>query len=244
MVGKKSLTALCCASALLLSGVSTALADDLPTAEESLVEVTVKSEADIDRIAKSYDLAEYKRVQDDGSIVVIAYTTPEERASLSAAGYKIGATIEDTNTRYERLAERDATLEAEELAKEIAQDGVPAGGAKLNGKSVVPLPGETVIQRANIFTDIVGTGATQTTARFLYVEAHNKVNTNATGSNPAQAMSYAGTDGVFSTATNMSKFVDGGQYMYHRLIIRLPMGADPKTRARGRRPPARSTPSR
>jgi hypothetical protein len=230
MVGKKSLTALCCASALLLSGVSTAFADDvLPTADESLIEVTAKSEADVDKLAKSYDLAEYKRVQDDGSIVLNAYVTPEERTALTRDGYKLGATIEDTNTRLERLAEREGTLEGEQLAQDIAKDGLPKGGAKLNGKSVVPLPGETVIQRANTFTDIVGSGATQTTARFLYVEAHNKANNNTSTSNPAQAMSYAGTDGVYGTSANMSKFVDGGQYMYHRLIVRLPAGADPKT---------------
>ena len=43
---------------------------------------------------------------------------------------------------------------------------MPRGGIKLEGKSVVPTPGETVIQRANKFTNYAGT--------FLYVEAHNK----------------------------------------------------------------------
>ena len=44
MVGKKSLTALCCASALLLTGAGSAWAADDGTPFEALVEVTVANQ--------------------------------------------------------------------------------------------------------------------------------------------------------------------------------------------------------
>jgi hypothetical protein len=58
----------------------------------------------------------------------------------------------------------------------------------------VPTPGETVIQRANKFTNYAGT--------FLYVEAHNKATVRTTpGGNtftgPTLALSLAGADGVY-----------------------------------------------
>ena len=97
---------------------------------------------------------------------------------------------------------------------------------------MVTLPGDTVIQRANTFTDVVGPAGATTTARFLYVEAFNK-STKVTGTTtvtgPTLALSYAGADGVYSTATNMSRFVDTDPtpdvYMYHRQLIRLPADA-------------------
>ena len=114
----------------------------------------------------------------------------------------------------------------------------PQKGAQFQGKSIVPTPGDTVIQRAVIFTDAVGPNLSRTTARFLYVEAFNK-STKVTGTTtvtgPTLALSYAGSDGVYSTATNMGRFVDTDPtpdyYMYHRQLIRLPdtFTADPST---------------
>ena len=97
---------------------------------------------------------------------------------------------------------------------EYARTGVP------KRKSAVATPGETVIQRAHKFTNYAGT--------FLYVEAHNK-NTIVTGtttvSGPSQALSYAGADGVYGVATNMSRLIDTmttpDTYQYHRQLIRL-----------------------
>jgi Zinc carboxypeptidase/Chitobiase/beta-hexosaminidase C-terminal domain len=234
MVGKKSLTALCCASALLLSGAGTAFAADDGIPFEKLLEVTVPNQAAVDKVTTNYDAAEYKRVESDG-IVLNVFATAEEEATLKAAGYKIGATIEDSNTGPQRMAERQATIDAENLAKQVAEDGV--SGSKFEGKSVVPTPGDTVIQRANTFTDVVGPSGTTTTARFLYVEAFNK-STKITGSSavsgPALALSYAGADGVYGTAVDMSRFIDTDPtpdaYMYHRQLIRLPAGVtDVKT---------------
>ena len=66
MVGKKSLTALCCASALLLTGAGSACAADDGIPFEELVEVTVANQGTADKLVTNYDAAEYKRVNDDG----------------------------------------------------------------------------------------------------------------------------------------------------------------------------------
>ena len=87
----------------------------------------------------------------------------------------------------------------------------------------MPTPGEIVIQRANKFTNYNGT--------FIYVEAHSKATVRTTPggntfTNPTMAMSVAGPDGVYGTATNMARFIDTDptpdEYLYHRLLVRLP----------------------
>src|SRR6201999_4373608 len=126
------------------------------------------------------------------------YLSPAEEGVLRARGYTIGEVVEDHGTWEARRAEIAATDASEARAGEFAEEGVDT--SKLRG--AVPPPGQTVIMRAYTFTNYAG--------RFLYVEAHNKANT--TNSGPTQALSYAGTDGVFQPATNMGKFVDGGAY--------------------------------
>jgi hypothetical protein len=222
LIGRRSLT-LAATAALVLAGTGTAFADEhdlLPGAEDALVQVFVDSEADVDKLSSTYDLAEYKNVEDDGSIQLNIETTPEERSALRAAGYRIGATIEDAGTRAAVNAEREATAAQERLAADLAENGVPKGGAKLEGKSVVPTPGETVIQRANTFTNYAG--------RFLYVEAHNKATTvtgTQTVNGPSQALSFTQAAGGYSGAVNMGRFIDTDTtpdvYMYHRQLIRL-----------------------
>ena len=70
------------------------------------------------------------------------------------------------------MKERQEILDQEALAADSPRTASRA--RKFDGKSVVPAPGDTVIQRANIFTDVVGPPGATTTARFLYVEAYNK----------------------------------------------------------------------
>ena len=133
------------------------------------------------------------------------FATSEEIGALKAAGYTIGRTIEDSNTGSIRMEQRQATLDDEALAAEVAENGMPKSGKKFQGKSVVPTPGDTVIQRANTFTDVVGPSGGTTSARFLYVEAFNK-STKVTGTTtvtgPTLALTYAGADGVYSTAAS------------------------------------------
>jgi hypothetical protein len=162
-------------------------------------------------------------------------------AKLRAEGYTIGKTLEDQRTWEARTAQVAAEREEEQLAARFARKGVPRSGVVIKGKHVVAPPGETVIQRAYTFTNYAG--------RFLYVEAHNKAHTDTTG--PAMSLSYAGPDGVFRPAYNMSNSTispDGGdaqiggnkisdgdagagsRYMYHRALIAL-RGDDANLRA-------------
>ncbi|HWK27557.1 MAG TPA: M14 family metallopeptidase [Solirubrobacter sp.] len=205
-------------AALLLSAPAFAGADTLPAPDTALVQVFVDPGTDIGQLSERYDLAEYKNVEPDGSIQLNIDTTAAERAELEAAGYRIGRTIEDANTRADAAEARDAQRELDALAADYAQQGVP------KAKSVVSPRGETVIQRAHRFTNYAGT--------FLYVEAHSKaitVTNNTVVSGPSQALSFAGPDGVYGQATTMGRLVDTGTtpdtYQYHRQLIRL-TGAD------------------
>ena len=191
--------------------------------------------AAVDSVVANYDAAEYRSVQDDGSILLNVFVTAEEKAALKAKGYKIGRVIEDSNTGAQRMKERQEIIDQEAVAADVAQNGLR--GATFEGESVarmqassVPGQGDTVIQRAVAFTDAVGPPTNRTTARFLYVEAFNKSTKRVPGSNtaftgPSLALSFAGPDGVYSTPTNMARFIDNMltpfEYMYHRQLIRL-----------------------
>ncbi|MBE2318010.1 chitobiase/beta-hexosaminidase C-terminal domain-containing protein [Solirubrobacter sp. CPCC 204708] len=217
MLGRTSLAALA-ASALLVSGGGLAYAHDgLPGGDSSLIEVHLQSEWDINELAADgFDLAEYKRVEDD-SIVVAIDATPAEIGELKKRGFGIGRTIESPEHRAAVAAERDYQRELDNRARGYAENGVP------KSRSAVALPGETVIQRADKFTNYAGT--------FLYVEAHNKAIKRVAGSNtqftgPTLQMAYAGPDGVYTpAATAMPRNIDiqptPDEYMYNRQLIRL-----------------------
>jgi hypothetical protein len=237
MVGRLSIAALAASALLLVGGASAYAADDNGIPYEKLIEVTVPNADAVDSVIANYDAAEYKRVLDDGEILLNVFVTDEQEGQLKADGYTIGNTIEDSNTGSIRMDQRQQVIDQESLADDLAQNGMPKG-TKFQGKSVVPTPGDTVIQRAVIFTDAVGPNTGRSTARFLYVEAFNKstkITGNSTVSGPTLALSYAGSDGVYSAATNMGRFVDTDPtpdfYMYHRQLIRLPstFTADPNT---------------
>src|SRR3954464_8164280 len=229
MVGRGLLVALAASALLLVGGQSGAFAaDDNGIPFEQLVQVYVPDQAAVDSVVSNYDAAEYKAVQDDGSILLNVFVTAEEKAALKEKGYKIGRVIEDSNTGAQRMKERQQVIDEEALAAKVAENGLK--GTTFKGKSVVPGQGDTVIQRAVVFTDAVGPNAGRTTARFLYVEAFNKSTKRNTGSNnafsgPALALSYAGPDGVYAPAVNMGRFIDTDptpdEYMYHRQLVRL-----------------------
>ncbi|WP_028057219.1 M14 family metallopeptidase [Candidatus Solirubrobacter pratensis] len=230
MVGRKPLVALAASALLLVASQSPAFAaDDNGIPFEQLVQVYVPDQDAVDSVVSDYDAAEYKSVQDDGSILLNVFVTAEQKAVLAAQGYKIGRVIEDSDTGPQRMKERQQIIDQEAVAADVAEHGLKGAG-KVEGKSVVPGQGDTVIQRAVVFTDAVGPNTGRTTARFLYVEAYNKSTKRVAGSNnaftgPSLALSYAGPDGVYSTATNMGRFIDTDptpdEYMYHRQLVRL-----------------------
>jgi hypothetical protein len=226
------LTVLVSAAVLALGGASAALADEgqrLVMVEHSpfMIEQLEQQGYDVGFVGEPYEAA--------------VYLDDESEAVLRAKGYKIRQTLENQTTWLARKAQIAATTEKETLAAEFARKGIPATGVKRNGKSIVPLPGQVVIQRAYTFTNYAG--------RFLYVEAHNKAHTDTQG--PAMSMSYSVDGGAFGTTYNLSNSTispDGGdaglggnkvadgdagqgaRYMYHRGLIAL-LGANANLQA-------------
>src|SRR5918912_1339882 len=141
MVGRRPLVALAASALLLLGSQSPAFAaggDGVPF--EQLVQVYVPDQAAVDSVVSSYDAAEYKSVQDDGSILLNVFVTKAERAALAAEGYRIGRVIEDSNTGAQRMKERQEVIDQEALAADAAENGVK--GTKLPAKSLLPGQGD------------------------------------------------------------------------------------------------------
>src|ERR1700709_29797 len=105
MVGRMSLAVLAASALLLVGGASAYAADDNGIPYEKLVEVTVPNQDAVDSVTSNYDAAEYKKVQDDGSILLKVFVTGEQEKTLENAGYTIGKTIEDSNTGADRMDE-------------------------------------------------------------------------------------------------------------------------------------------
>src|SRR3954454_2341349 len=179
MVGRMSLAAIAASALLLVAGAAAHAADNDGIPYEKLVEVTVPNQGAVDSVTTEYDAAEYKRGLDDGSIMLNVFVTGEQEKQLENDGYKIGDTIEDTTTGRLRMDQAQQVKDEESLADDLAQHGMKKG-AQFQGKSIVPTPGDTVIQRAVIFTDATGSNLGRVPARFLYVEAFNK-STKVTG---------------------------------------------------------------
>ena len=91
MVGRRSLIALARVS-VVVGGrpVRRVRGDDDGIPFEQLVQVYVPDQDAVDSVVDDYDAAEYKRVEDDGSIMLNVFVTAEEKAALKATGYRIG----------------------------------------------------------------------------------------------------------------------------------------------------------
>ena len=164
---------------VVVVGGGTALAADDGIPYESLVEVTVPSQDDVDSVVEHYDAAEYKRVEDDGAIMLNVFATAEELGRSRPPATRSAPRSRTPTPARSAWSSARQVLDEEALAADLAENGMPKG-TKFQGKSVVPTPGDTVIQRAVTFTDVVGPSGGTTTARFLYVEAFNK-STKITG---------------------------------------------------------------
>lgn len=176
-----------------------------PEDEVALVEFQLPNRAAIDQLnAVGADLAEYVRDNSDGTITINAFVTPSERAQYEAMGFPAGVTVEDRSTWEAARAEREATIAAEEIAKNAALSD------KVDAAAFDP-GGEVTIMRVDYFTNYAG--------RFLAVAARTALGLNSGG--PTLAIAWRTAEGSYGTATNMSKFTDASQYMYHRSLIRV-----------------------
>ena len=226
---EKVLLAFAATALLFTGGQASAFAADDGVPFQELVQVFVPDQDAVDSVVSNYDAAEYKSVQDDGSILLAVFVTAEEKASLKPKGYRIGHVIEDSNTGPQRMKERQEIPDQEAVAADVAQNGLK--GAKFEGKSLaLPGQGDTVIQRADVFTDAVGPRANRATARFLYVEAFNKSTKRVPGTTrpsparrsrcPSPALTASTprrSTWVASSTTRMTPH----EYMYHRQLVRL-----------------------
>ena len=109
MVGRISLAALAASALLLVGGQSAFAADAGGVPYVKLVQVYVPDQDAVDSVVTNYDDAEYKKVEDDGTIQLNVFVTDEEEAALKDAGYRIGGTIEDSKTGPQRMAARQET---------------------------------------------------------------------------------------------------------------------------------------
>jgi hypothetical protein len=82
------------------------------------------------------------------------FATDEELGQLKKAGYKIGATIEDSNTGSIRMAQRQATLDAEALAQQVAENGSQGRSSTASRSSRRRATRSS--SAPNTFTDVVG----------------------------------------------------------------------------------------
>ena len=199
------------------TGVAAADPSDPPpgVSGEALVEVNLADRAALDQlVASGADLAEYLRQNDDGTLTVNVFATQDELDALAAAGYDLGAVIQDDQTYLDRRAEIDATRAAEAAAADLAL--ADAGAEAPSGIGTLAV-GELAVQRVDYFQNYAG--------RFLSVEVRNSLGT-ATGG-PSLALSWDSGPGtpIDNGPENMNKFVDTDPtpdtYMYHRELVRI-----------------------
>ena len=142
MVGRRPLIAIAASALLLVGGQSAAFAaDDDGIPFQQLVQVYVPDQAAVDRVVANYDAAEYRSVQDDGSILLNVFVTAEEKAALKAKGYEIGRVIEDSNTGPQRMKERQEIIDQEAVAADVAENGLKGAEVRGQVRRQPPRPG-------------------------------------------------------------------------------------------------------
>ena len=156
MVGRRPLIAFAASALLFAGGQSAAFAaDDNGIPFEQLVQVYVPDQDAVDSVVSNYDAAEYKAVQDDGSILLNVFVTAEEKAALKAKGYTIGRVIEDSNTGPQRMKERQEIIDQEALAADVAENGLK-GAARSTASPSSPARVTRSSSAPCVFTDAVG----------------------------------------------------------------------------------------
>ena len=164
--------------------------------QQEIVPLTAASREVLSALgSKGYDLGE--EVEDvEGGVRVHAVVTKEQQAELRAAGIKVGRAVK-TQEDFEALQEEYRAM-TEAVA--AAEDAAAESGDELR------------VQRAQWFQDPVQ-------GRFLEVEVWSQAGSKsadvqlqvAFDAGPGTAIADPGTQ-----AFNLSRFVDAGQYMFHR----------------------------
>ena len=185
----------------------------------SLVEVDLPNKAAAIRLqldAETYGIEfndHYLRNNRNGTVTVTVFGTEEDFATLDAAGYELGATIEGPDTWRAQIAERQAAVRAEARADASALGDPP----------VIVDEDEIVVLRVDYFENYAG--------RFLSVEAKNRLGgstpTGSTYTGPTMSLSWntgAGTpiDAVpRSMNVNIDPDTTPDTYIEHRELVRI-----------------------
>ena len=224
---------------LALALVGGAAADDNvrgidPNQGESLVEVNLANKAAAMRLqdaAEQYGVTfndEYLRRNADGSVTATVFGDEAALSALEEAGYDVGVTIESTETWKARIAERQATIDAEARAKAAA-----GSTAALRRGSKAALADELVVLRVDFFTNYAG--------RFLSVEAKTRlaaIDANGNYAGPTLWLYWNTGDGTpFGTINrpmnvNVDPDTNPNTYIEHRDLVRIPDGAGAPTAVR------------
>ena len=180
--------------------------------------------------------AEYKRVEDDGSISLNVFVTAEEKAALARQGLQDRSARSRTPTPA-RSAWRSArqSLDRGGLAADLAENGLPKGGAKFNGKSVVPTPGRhrhparEHLHRRRRPGAAHDDGALPLRRGVQQVDQARRGHQRRHGPG-AGALLRRPRRRATARAVNMGRFIDADptpdEYMYHRQLSACPGVAD------------------
>lgn len=173
-----------------------AAADEL----SSVVEVHVADRNELEAlIATGVDL-DHQMHRSAQGIGVHAVVTPNEVATLEDMGFDVGEVLYDAETAAERVAEREATIQAH-----IAENEAFAAAAY---DPTSPEISDVKIIRADYYTSF-GTQILSVEAKWAGGQTSNTQLTVERDSGPGTPMGSGGSD-------NISRFVDAGVYLYHR----------------------------
>ena len=236
---------LCATAALALTSVAAGAESDSSQMREvmaeNLVEIKVADRAAIDVLMKDAEAIgaefndHYLRQNHDAdeTLTVQVLGSDAQIAALRADGYEILATIEDSDTYWERIAERLRSIEAERNAYEIAREGKNAEAADLSERygsraavMAAAVDREITVNRVDYFENYAG--------RFLSVEAWDRDTVRQTGGGatagqgPTLAVTWnaGGTTAIGSGGPrSMTPYIDPDPaqdtYLYHRMLIRI-----------------------
>lgn len=166
-------------------------AEPLPTPEEhEVVQITVSDENGLAALAATgADLTE-RVVPTDGGIEVEAVLTPSEQDALRDAGFDIGSVVLTAAEGRALQAEHREQMAEIAAAEAIAVD-------------------EVRVQRLDWFENYRGT--------FVNIEAKTSAGASAETILTATLDTGPGTEIGSGPTITLSRFVDAGQYMYHRV---------------------------
>ena len=169
-----------------------------PDEEASVLEVTVASRDELDRlVATGVDL-DHHVSQTPAGIVVHAVVTPNEAGALRAAGYRVGPTLFDPADSGDRIAEREATI-AEHKAENQAFTATLAQDEAASDVKII---------RADYYTS--------GTSKVLSVEAKWAQGQTSTAALTVSRDTGPGTPMGSGGTQSISRFVDASVYLYHR----------------------------